>query len=309
MRACIILNPWADRGRAAEARPALLSWIEPLDGVDLQMTTHAGHAQELAYAAALGGYDLVIAAGGDGTVNEVVNGLVEAGAGAALGIIPLGSGNDYAYGMGLPMKMPEALQTAFHGRIRAVDVAFIRDNHGRQRVSANGIGIGFDAAVNIESRKITRIHGFPLYLLATLRSLIFRYDTPQCRIRFDDEREVTQRMLLLAVGIGRRVGGGFLLTPEARPDDGLLDSCLVEPVIRPTLLALVFRSMNGKHVTSPHIQMLRSRQISLQSDLPLPIHTDGEIFARPEDDVRELTVSIRSPGINLLSPAQAPAQS
>jgi diacylglycerol kinase family enzyme len=113
-------------------------------------------------------------------------------------------------------------------------------------------------------------------------------------------------MLLLAVGIGQRVGGGFYLTPDAQPDDGLLDSCLVEPVIRPTLLALVVRSMNGKHVTSPHVQMLRSRQVTLQSDMPLPIHTDGEIFARPEDDVRELTITIQSPGISLLSMPQSP---
>ena len=169
---------------------------------------------------------MVAAAGGDGTVNEVANGILAAqedsGAGAALGLIPVGSGNDYAHGLG------------------------------------------------------------------------------HLQIEFDDE-VVKQGALLLAVGVGPRVGGGFRITPDARFDDGLLDSCLVEPIGRAMMLAMLARVVRGTHVSAGFIEMRRNRVIRVAADRPLPIHVDGEIFATAENGVRTLTLTCHPGRLPLIS--------
>jgi YegS/Rv2252/BmrU family lipid kinase len=291
VRVKAILNPWADRGRALRLKEPICTWARPLGGIEVEVTRAAGHAQRLARQASDEGYDVIAAAGGDGTVHEVANGLLAAGAAQppALGIIPIGSGNDYAYGLGLAGSPQIALQRLYTGKPRRVDVASLEDDHGRSRYVCNGVGIGFDAAVAIESLKITRIYGFPMYVLAALRTILFRYQSPQFQLRFDEER-VAQRALLLAVGVGPRVGGGFRLTPEATFDDAMIDSCLVNPVSRLTMLVMLLRVMRGSHVTSRHVTMRRGHTLELASSQPLPIHIDGEIFARPDDDVRGLTI-------------------
>jgi diacylglycerol kinase family enzyme len=109
-------------------------------------------------------------------------------------------------------------------------------------------------------------------------------------VNFDDE-EVRQGALLLAVGVGPRVGGGFRITPDARFDDGLLDSCLVEPVGRLTMLAMLARVMRGTHVSASFVEMRRNRVIRIESDLPLPVHVDGEIFATVADNVQSIKLT------------------
>jgi YegS/Rv2252/BmrU family lipid kinase len=280
----------------------IVAWARPLGGIDVEVTRAAGHAQRLAREANEEGYDVIAAAGGDGTVHEVANGLLDAGVArsAALGIIPIGSGNDYAYGLGLQRSPQEAVHRLFRGESRLIDVARLVDNHGRSRYVCNGLGIGFDAAVAIESLRITRIYGFPLYVLAALRTILFRYHSPHFQLRFDTE-EVAQRALLLAVGVGPRVGGGFHLTPDASFDDSMIDSCLVNPVSRPTMLVMLLRVMRGTHVTSRHVTMRRGQALELTASEPLPIHIDGEIFARPEDDVRSLAVRTLPRAISVMT--------
>lgn len=301
MRVCVILNPWADRGRARLMQEQIVAWGTAHGGLDMRVTDAPGRAQTLA-AELAADYDVIAAAGGDGTANEVANGLFLSGRAEStrFGLIPIGSGNDYAFSLGLLDTPQQAVQRLFTGQPRPVDIATIQDEHGRRRVVTNGIGIGFDAAVAIESLKITRIYGFALYVLATLRTMLFRFHTPNCRFQFDDNT-TAQGTLLLAVGVGQRVGGGFYLTPSAIMDDGLLDTCLVNPVNRLTMLILVLRAMKGQHVTSRHVAMGRSRRITLQANRPLPIHTDGEIFAFLEDNVRQLTIEVVPAGLHVMA--------
>lgn len=301
MRVKVILNPWADHGRAIRMRDEIVRWGAQHGQVDIVLTHEPGEAVELATEAAHAGYPVVAAAGGDGTVNEVANGLVlsEAAAQVKLGIIPIGSGNDYAYGLGLGNDAEEAVARLFGNHSRTLDVAAVKSGDGHSRIACNGIGMGFDAAVAIESRKITRIHGFPMYVLATLRTMAFRYALPRLEVSFDEE-EVRQQMLLLAVGVGPRVGGGYRLTPDAEFDDGLLDSCLVNPVGRVTMLSMLMRVMDGTHTGSRHVTMRRSRTISLTSDLPLPVHIDGEVFARVEAGVREIEIECLSGALTVV---------
>lgn len=295
MRVKVILNPWADRGRAHNLSDQIEAWGRHFGEITVVHTEAPGQATALAEEAVREGYDVIAAAGGDGTVNEVANGLLLATTeGAeeepALGLLPIGSGNDYVHGLGLMTPVQAAVQRLFQGERRRLDVAEVVDDQGRRRFACNGIGIGIDAAIAIENLKIRRLYGFPAYMLATVRTILFGYRMPTLQVWFDDE-QVDQGALLLAVGVGPRVGGGFRITPDARFDDGLLDSCLVDPVGRLTMLAMLLRVMRGTHVSASFVEMRRNRVIRLVSDSPLPVHLDGEIFATLSDGVQALRLS------------------
>ncbi len=302
MKIRVILNPMADRGRAIQNRRQIQAQLAALGDVELVTTDHPGHGVPLAQAAVNTGADLVVAAGGDGTVNEVVNGLIRAPEPRPrFGIIPLGSGNDFAFAMGLPIgDVPAAAERLRTGAHRAIDLAHLRDNRGRERFVANAVGIGFDAAVNIEAHGIRGVYGFPLYLLATLRTLASGYRQPNLAIQFDD-RAIDQQSVMLTVGLGPRTGGGFHITPDARHDDGWLDSCLVASIGRLTILALLPRVMRGTHITSPHVALFRSRVVRLTASEPVPIHVDGEIYAAPGDGVTRLTVECLSNALRIIT--------
>ena len=162
MRVKVIINPRSGRGRAREQTGLIDTLGHRYGELDIVPTQRPGHATELAAAAAGEGYDLVAAAGGDGTVNEVVNGLVGAGERASLpmGIIPIGSGNDLAFGLGIRETPEEAVQRIFTGRPRAIDLARVTDDRGQSRVFQNNLGIGFDAIVVMRTETISRIQGF-----------------------------------------------------------------------------------------------------------------------------------------------------
>lgn len=291
MRIKVILNPWADRGRAAQLKDALEVSGAKYGGLDVELTQAPGHAAILARTAAEEGYERIGVAGGDGTVHEVVNGLmaVPAGERPAIGLIPVGSGNDYAYGAGLVLSPEVAVERLFTGETRRMDLALLEDNRGQRRYACNGIGIGFDAAIAIATTRIKRLYGFAAYFAAALQTIALHYERPQYTVTFDGET-VSQPSLLLGIGVGPRIGGGFLLTPDATFEDGLLDSCLVDSVGRLTMLRMMPRVMKGTHITSKIVQMRRNKLIGLASDLPLPIHLDGEIFATVDDEVHQVTV-------------------
>jgi diacylglycerol kinase (ATP) len=291
MRVKVILNPWADRGRGAKQAAVIQQVAQQYGGVDLVESERPGHALELARQAADDGYDLVVAAGGDGTISDVVNGLMRGDkAITRLGIIPIGSGNDLAWSLGISMEVETAVRQLFTGTPKTIDLARIEDDKGRFRIVDNNVGLGFDAVVVIETEAITRVHGFLMYLLATLRTIASYSLMPRLIIHFDDER-VEQSVLFITFGVGPRGGGGFLLTPDAKQDDDLVDSCTVDPVGRLTILSLLVTVLNGSHVKSKHVTMRQNKRIRVRADRPLPIHTDGEMFAYPRDNVREITVT------------------
>ena len=292
MRVRVIFNPMANHGQNRRLMEKIDSLGTEYGQLDVVATEHPGHAIDLTRAAINEGYDIVTAAGGDGTVHELVNALVQEGRSpVALGIIPIGSGNDFAFGMNMDGDLETSVKRLFTGRSQLIDVLKIEDDHGQIQYVNNGLGIGFDATINIQSRLITRVHGFAMYALATLRTIALYYQTPHLKIIFDDET-IEQDALFIAVGNGPRIGGGFYLTPDAQMDDGLLDSCTVNPVGRATMLYMLPKVMRGTHVTSRHVTMRRNQVIRITSDQPLPIHVDGEIFAYPENDVHEVHISV-----------------
>jgi len=292
MRVKVILNPRSGQGRAREQTGMIDTLGQRYGDLDIVPTQRPGHAVELAAAAASEGYDLVAAAGGDGTVHEVICGLMGDGDRATLplGIIPIGSGNDLAYGLGIREKPEEAVQRVFTGTRRAIDLGRVVDDRGRATVFHNNLGIGFDAIVVMRTETISRIQGFLMYLTAVLQTIAFYYETPYMEMTFDGQ-PVNQRALFLYAGVGPRGGGGFLMTPDARWDDDRIDTCLCNPVGRLTMLAMLTRVMKGTHVTSPHVTMRRSHTITARSSSPMPIYVDGEMFAYPRDGVHEVTIT------------------
>ena len=297
----IILNPAADNGRGALQQEPIVNIAEPYARVDFVLSESAAHARQSAKEAAAAGYSLVIAAGGDGTVHHVVNGIMSVpDTETALGVIPIGSGNDFAFANHIPTDVQEAANRLFSGQPKWIDLAKVEDENGRSRIMDNNFGIGFDAMVVAQTEQITRVHGFPKYMLAVFKSLAFHYNPTRLQIQFDDEL-VNQKALFLYVAIGPRGGGGFLLTPDARQDDGLIDSCLANDVNRRIFLGLLTKAMKGTHIYSQHASMRVSRQIVIQIDDPAPMYVDGEMFAYPEDNIQQVTVTSLPKAIQLLT--------
>lgn len=282
-RFLIVVNPTARRGNGARSIPAIREALCRLGAAfELVQTEGPGHAIEIGRQAAAGGYEAVAVAGGDGTANEVANGLIQAaGPGATsvpLGVIPVGSGNDFAYMvLGADLSIAEACHRLLRGQDRLMDVGLAMADGGHARYFVNAFGAGLDAQVNIEARQIRWLRGFPMYATAIFRALFLHYRSAPVTVACDDQPH-TQGLLLVSVAVGRRLGGGFLLTPFAVPDDGLLDVCIAGDVSRLAALPVLPRLLNGSHVTHPKCTMLRGSRVTVHSPVALPSHLDGEVY-------------------------------
>lgn len=282
---CVIFNPAAGRGQAARRLQALRrSWGKR---VDFKPTSHAGHAVELAEDAARAGFSIVAAAGGDGTVHEVANGLLRAGRpDVRFAVLPIGSANDYAH----------SLQHALgNGNLPddnvAVDVGRVRDITGREKYFVCCLGLGLNGAVTMESRRIRRLQGIALYGLATLRALWYHYACPTLDLTIDGEPS-SMPTLMLSVLVGRREGG-FVLAPAAELADGWMEYVHAGALSRFEVLQFLPRlALFGPPTEHPKVRMGRCRRVTLRSPVPLTVHVDGEFFCVPSDDVRELAIEI-----------------
>jgi YegS/Rv2252/BmrU family lipid kinase len=276
--------------------------VDEMGGADWQGTEYPAHATEIAAQAALQGYQTIVALGGDGTVHEIVNGLmkIEAAHRPRLGIVPIGSGNDFAGGAGITMNnLQEAMRRAFTGTPKPVDVARIQDGTGRTEYFDNTLGIGFDAAINIRSRSIQSLQGFMMYLTATLLTIARDFAAPHMKVTYDGGT-LDEPLMMITVGNGPREGGGFLTTPESKMDDGLLDFVYIRPVSKVRMLQLVPKVMNGTHVKEKEVKIERTTRLVVDADRALPIHADGELFAPYEADVRHVEITLVPGAINVI---------
>ncbi|MBV9356722.1 MAG: diacylglycerol kinase family lipid kinase, partial [Chloroflexi bacterium] len=229
-----------------------------------------GHARELARTAAADGCERVIAVGGDGTVSQIANGLL--GTDCALGIIPAGTGNDFPLALGIPADPGAAAMLAFAGTPRLVDVGEIRtaDHSGH---FVNVASYGFDAEVARRARE-ERLNGSHRYLVAVLRTL--RVLHPRV-VRLEvDGRPIERHLLLIAVANGPRYGGGLRIAPDAAPDDGHFDVCLVRGLSVAAVLGLLPRVYWGGHRHHPAVELLRCRLLQVASAVPMAGQADGE---------------------------------
>ena len=288
----LIINPNADLGRAWRWGADLRSVVEEFGGADWAGTVYPSHATDLARQAAEEGYQLVISVGGDGTTHEVINGLMQVPEDRRpqLGIVPVGTGNDFASNVGMKTTPAEAMRQVFTGKPKRIDIAEI-ETGSRKEYWDNTLGIGFDAKATIHSRNVPVLSGFPVYLWAAIRTIMLDHDPAM--ITFESDQESWQEdNLLIVLCNGPREGGGFFVAPEAKVDDGWLDYAAITSVSRPMMFRLVPEVMKGTHGRFPQVRVNRFKELSNRSDRPLVIHTDGEIFAGFGTDVRELTVKI-----------------
>ncbi len=289
----LILNPNADMGNAWRMASDLRPVVDEFGGADWSGTVYPTHATELARQAALDGYDLVIAIGGDGTAHEVVNGVMQAPLEKRprVGIVPMGSGNDFAHSLGMKDNPAEALRQILSGAPKKIDLIRVEDNHGRVEYVDNTIGIGFDAIVTIRSRSMPVVRGFLMYLISVLQAIILDHQPIPMQVETDQENW-EDNVVMFVICNGPREGGGFLVAPEAVVDDGLLHYAMIGDISRAMMFRLVPEVMNGTHPRFKQVRMGSMKTMRLKSSQPLFIHTDGEIFAGFGTDVRELALEI-----------------
>jgi len=300
----LIFNPMADRGRSGQKASDLRAMVDELGGAEWRGTEYPAHATAIAATAADEGYSTVVAMGGDGTVHEVINGLmrIPAERRPRLGIVPIGSGNDFAGGNHLAetTDLAGAVRRVFGGQERRVDVAVIRDGAGRSEYFDNTAGIGFDAAVNINSRKVRLVHGFMMYLTATLQTIAMNFDAPHLRVTHD-AGTLDKPIMMLTVGNGPREGGGFITTPGSKVDDGCLEFVYVDQVSQLRMLALLPKFTSATHLGEKDVHLVRTSKLTIESDRALPIHIDGELFAPYEANVRHVEIEVVPGAIRLMA--------
>ncbi len=238
-RHLIVVNPAAGRGSGGKSLPLIRDGLDRAGiAYELVLTGRPWHAAELARQAAIDGFDAVVAAGGDGTVNEVINGLMQASAGkggsTAIGVLCVGRGNDFAFGVGIPKPLEDGIRALAEDRKVRIDVGRVCGGlFPEGRFFGNGVGIGFDAVVGFEALKMRRLSGFVSYIAAALKT-VWLYDKgPMVRLAFDAQApQASLPVLMVSIMNGRRMGGGFMMAPDGRPSDGVLDVCVVRQVKR-----------------------------------------------------------------------------
>jgi YegS/Rv2252/BmrU family lipid kinase len=290
----IILNPMADMGNAWRVARDLRSITEEYGNADWSGTVYPGHAIQLAKQAGEQGYDMVIAMGGDGTVHEVINGLMQVGENKRplLGVVPVGSGNDFAHAIGIPKESDHALAHALKGEASMIDLGLMTDEHGRTEYFDNTLGIGFDAIVTIRSHKLPILRGFLMYLTAVIQTIVLNHDPAHVQIETDSEK-IDDQVLMTTLCNGGREGGGFMLSPDSKMNDGIMEFLLVRKVSRAMMFRLVPEFMNGTHRRfTKEIRMGACKKFAMTSDRPLYIHADGEIFTSFGSNLRKVTFEI-----------------
>jgi len=285
MRYYVIVNPVSGHGLGEKSIPKIESSLRE-SGLDftLARTERAWHAVELAEGAASAGYDVIVCASGDGTVNECINGIMLAKkAGydsAAFSVLSIGTGNDFAGGTGIPSNLEDGLKALKENKRKRIDLGFVKGgDYPAGRYFGNGIGVGFDAAVGNEAVKVRWTRGLPAYLIGVIKTVFLYYSPAQVEIVLDDTETIKQVSLMISVMNGKRMGGGFKMAPDSKPDDGLFDLCIAETASKARIFGLIPHFLRGTQATQPEVKMRRAKKVSIKSlDKTFPAHADGEFI-------------------------------
>ncbi len=296
MRVKVILNPYANRWHAGERLEELRAALTAVSlTADIYATTGPGDGMAAARQAA-SDYDAVIAAGGDGTINEVINGLIQAvGEGQTIpfGVLPIGTANDLSDTIPLPRDISQAAQNIAAAHTRPIDAIRVNDHY-----FVNNCAIGMEPLVTLENTKIKRLSGNARYFVALVRALA-KLRAWQMDIRFDEAVMFNGPAILLSVCNGPRTGGIFQMAPGAQFDDGYFDYVFAPDMPKRTVLALLPRLFKGTHIQHPKVQHGRARRITITCQPGTPIHADGELIA---DAATHIEYELLPGKIKLLAP-------
>ncbi len=292
MKHVFIVNPAAGKGKALELIPVIRNYFKGKpDKYVIEVTEYPGHATTIAREYAVNDKNRIYSIGGDGTINEIVNGI--AGTKAALGVIPAGSGNDFIRSIHGEYQTKEIVADTIRGQERSIDLA-----RANGKYFINISSIGFDADVVFNAHKFKRLPCIPgsMAYLISLIYTIFKNKISEIKVTIDDE-EITLKILLAAVANGRFYGGGMLPAPDATLDDGLLDICLVGEVNRLKILTLFPKYMKGEHGEIEYVSFKRAKKMKIESKDTISLNIDGEILTG-----KDIEFEILKGAINVIYP-------
>ncbi len=266
--------------------------------VEFYFTEYSGHAMELTMIGIRNGFTVIVACGGDGTVNEVVNGIMRSKKDVAMGVIPLGRGNDFAWGAGIPNDIDRAVSLIAEGNAGRCDVGFLKGGaYPEGRYFDNGAGIGFEALINRKASSFRHVNGMPSYILALLANIVHLPRPYDLSLEVDGKRrDVTCQQL--SISNGRRMGSAFILGPEAVLNDGLLDlSYANRKVHHLELLKLVIAFLRGKQLELDLMEHVKCRSVTIvERGSGMEVQADGEEMGH---NAKKISVEIISSALSL----------
>ena len=283
-RTLFIVNPAARHGETRKLIPAVQGVIGSAAEADVQLSAGPRHAFDLARTAQ--GFDAIVAVGGDGTAHEVLNGVMthEADVRPCFAVVPTGSGNDYAHTLGMSDDVATALSQIATGKRRAVDLGRCNGAWFGESVS-----MGLDARVTVKAVELkvtTGMSGLALYLRALVYVLRNQYHAHRVVVQYDDEAPFETEALIVAVTNGPTYGGGFKITPDSVPDDGLLDVCRIDMMPKAEAFMRLPFVVLGKHTKMRPVHMRRAKRVTVASEIPFEGQIDGEVMIDSTYDIR-----------------------
>jgi YegS/Rv2252/BmrU family lipid kinase len=301
-----IVNPIAGGGRGEAYLPHLKNKLHNCAlSNDIIITEYKEHAKDIAFQNQEH-YNAIISVGGDGTLNEVINGIGLNHNGVAVGLVPLGSGNDFAKTLKYSGSANDVLDFLIDdGSSIEIDLgeAYYKEAGTdvlQSRFFINGLGVGFDALVASLLKRHKYLTGLPAYMLAVVKSL-WHYKNVEIKVTLNGGEknlfETQRQFFLIAVGNGKYSGGGFMLNPAANPHDGFLDGCFVEGLTVPQIPIKIPKAINGTHASLKEASLLRFSDIKLELQTPYFVHIDGDVVS---EKVTELSVRLNNKKINFL---------
>jgi len=273
-----LVNPASGNGATGRRWPELARRASAL-GLqgDTLLSERPGHLIELAREAVDSGATLVVAVGGDGTLNEVVNGVV--GRGVELASIPLGTGMDFGRTYDVPTKFEDAVRVALEGDVRTIDAGHVTyltwSGETAERYFANVSSVGMSGAVAQRANGMSKVLGGKVTFFYALTRVFLEWQNTEVTVRLDDaERRGRMHDVIVANGVWH--GGGMMLAPDAAPDDGQFDVVLIGDVSKIDFLTTAPKIYKGKHVHHPKVEVLRSKRVEVDAPVQLPIELEGE---------------------------------
>jgi YegS/Rv2252/BmrU family lipid kinase len=289
----LIVNLIAGQGRCKEIFPKVRRELDRRKvDYDLHYTNEPLEAVDVAEMGVNAGFTHIVAMGGDGTINEVVNGLVDSN--ACLAVIPAGKGNDFIRMIGVPADPLRAIDVLIPGKERQVDLGHVLDS----RYFVNGLGIGIDAQVAYDVLAMERLTGTLAYISSAVKE-VFRFKAFRAHLNAEGLGK-DQPLLSLGIANGKYCGGGFKLAPHARLDDGLLDIAMIEDFPKLERLIRLPQARAGKHIGLSRVSYRQMVEVAVSSQERLIAHIDGEPYQLPE---KSFVVRAEKGALRVLTPA------
>lgn len=279
----VIYNPTAGRGKGTSLMEAAKEMMGP--GFEWEPTRKPGHAIELAKEAAKK-HQIVVGCGGDGTIGDVARGLV--GTDTTLGVIPVGTGNDFARNLGIPLELREATATVLNGVVRRIDVGTINGTH-----FVNNAGTGFDAQVMVTMNSSIRFSRGPIAFNLAILKNFFSFRPFTLTYTADENKPVMERVMMISVLNGKVYGAGMQAAPRADMDDGRLDVLIIKALPKMQLFPLIMKVRAGRHVGHPAVQMIQVRKLKIEAVPTQPLNVDGDIRGATPAEIGVLSQALK----------------